>query len=240
MKGRFLVVSLVAGALFGLTALARADDESKWLKFIDKDGVVHFTNVEPPRHIKKRWQKAFAFGPGKAATVSGATSGSSSTAGCRVSRADVVPARDHSPDRFSRYDAIIAEASRLYAIPEALIRAVIKTESDYDPSVVSCAGAKGLMQVMPYEEKSEHIEHVFDPRENILAGTRMLRTKANHWNGDIIRTIASYHAGTGAVTRYGGIPPYETTQKYVQWVMKRYEQNRQRELARAAVEGSGG
>ena len=92
--------------------------------------------------------------------------------------------------------------------------------------MVSCAGAKGLMQVMPYEEKSERIDHVFDPRENIFAGTRMLRTKANHWNGDIVRTIASYHAGTGAVTKYGGIPPYETTRMYVGMVMRRYEQYR--------------
>ena len=141
----------------------------------------------------------------------------------------MVGARDRSPDRYVRYDPFIAEASHLYAIPESLIRAVIKVESDYDPRVVSCAGAKGLMQVMPYEEKSEHIDHVFDPRQNILAGTRMLRRKANHWNGDLKLTVASYHAGVGAVTKYHGIPPYATTQQYVQWVVKQYEKYRRLE-----------
>ena len=236
VMARLLICLLVAGALPSSPANA-----GEWyFTYIDKKGIQHFTNIEPPKRLKKGW-KALDFGPGKAATVSGANPGSS-TAGCRISRADVVPARDKSPERYSRYDAIIAEASRIYAIPEALIRAVIKTESDYDPSVVSCAGAKGLMQVMPYEEKSEQIEHVFDPRENILAGTRMLRRKANHWNGDLEKTIASYHAGTGAVTKYGGVPPYATTQKYVKWVVDRYEKYKSRDLARAAVEveGAGG
>jgi soluble lytic murein transglycosylase-like protein len=211
-----------------LPATARADIYT----FIDKDGVQHFTNVQPPKSKRQHWRTVYATGPGKAGVVSGA-----STAGCKRSRADVVAATDKSPLRYVRYDAYIAEASRLYAIPEALIRAVIKVESDYDPRVVSCAGAKGLMQVMPYEETSEHIEHVFDPRENILAGTRMLRTKANHWNGDLKLTIASYHAGVGAVTKYHGVPPYATTQQYVQWVLKQYDRFRTQELAQA---GGGG
>jgi soluble lytic murein transglycosylase-like protein len=193
--------------------------------YTDADGVLHYTNIEPPQGKGSKW-RLLSSGPGKALTVSGA-----STAGCRISRADVVPARDRSPDRYVRYDGFIAEAARLYAIPEALIRAVIKVESDYDPNVVSCAGARGLMQVMPYEEKSERIDHVFDPRENILAGTRMLRSKANHWNGDLVLTIASYHAGVGAVTKYHGVPPYETTQQYVKMVLKQYERYKARELA---------
>lgn len=73
-------------------------------------------------------------------------------AGCRRSRADVIPASDKSKERYHRYDTYIREASIAYALPEALLRAVMATESDYDPRVVSCAGAKGLMQVMPDEE----------------------------------------------------------------------------------------
>ena len=88
--------------------------------------------------------------------------------------------------------------------------------------------------------KSEHIDHVFDPRENILAGTRMLRTKANHWNGDLKLTIASYHAGVGAVTKYKGIPPYATTQQYVQWVVKAYDRYRSQEMAQASTPPNGG
>ncbi len=225
MRRASLFASLV---LVGAAARPAAADI---YSFTDKDGVLHFTNVEPPKSLQGRWKRIYATGPGKAMAISG-----TSTAGCKVSRADVVPARDRSPDRYTRYDAHIAEASHLYAIPEALIRAVIKVESDYDPNVVSCAGAKGLMQVMPYEEKSEHIDHVFDPRENILAGTRMLRTKANHWNGDLVLTIASYHAGTGAVTKYKGVPPYATTQQYVKWVVKQYERYKALEMARGPSE----
>lgn len=197
--------------------------------FTDEHGLLHFTNVEPPASKRSRW-RLLSSGPGKAMTLSGASS-----AGCKTSRADVVPARDRSPDRYLRYDSYIAYAARLYAIPEALIRAIIRVESDYDPNVVSCAGAKGLMQVMPYEEQSEHIDHVFDPWQNIMAGTRMLRTKANHWNGDLVKTIASYHAGVGAVTKYHGVPPYETTQAYVKAVLKHYERYRERELAQATT-----
>jgi hypothetical protein len=217
--------SVGTALLVALMAAPRAASADIYT-YIDKDGIQHFTNVPPPKTTRHRWRALYPTGPGKAAAVSG-----TSSAGCKGSRADVVPAKDRSPDRYVRYDAYIAEASRLYAIPEALIRAVIKVESDYDPRVVSCAGAKGLMQVMPYEEKSEHIEHVFDPRENILAGARMLRTKANHWNGDLKLTIASYHAGVGAVTKYKGIPPYATTQQYVQWVLKQYDRYRARELS---------
>ena len=71
---------------------------------------------------------------------------SGGASGCRQSRADVVPAADRSPDRYTRYDLYIAEASALYSIPQPLIRAVIKAESDYDPPVVSCAGATALRQ----------------------------------------------------------------------------------------------
>ena len=174
----------------------------------DANGIVHFTNIEPPKGKKSSWH-VLPNGTGRAADAGfGADSSSSpspapgtpfsTVPGCKHSRTDVVSAHDRSPDRYSRYDAFIAAASKMYAIPEPLIRAVIKVESDYDPRVVSCAGAKGLMQVMPYEEKSEHIEHVFDPWQNIAAATRVLRRNANHWRGDLVKTIASYHAGVGA------------------------------------------
>src|SRR5205814_8880796 len=106
--------------------------------FEDSDGVVHFTNVAPARGGGLKWKVLYKTGPGKAGLISGAA-GPTSFAGCAASRADVVPATDRSPDRFTRYDAHIAEAALLYALPPALIRAIIKVESDYDPRVVSCA-----------------------------------------------------------------------------------------------------
>jgi soluble lytic murein transglycosylase-like protein len=179
--------------------------------YTSPDGVVHFTNLEPKGSHSKKWKKIYKTGPGKAAAVRG---------GC--ARCDVVPATDRSSERYTRYDDFIREACELYQIPEALVRAVIKVESDYDPRVVSSAGARGLMQLMPSAQKDMHVHSVHEPRENIFGGTRLLRVLANRFDGDLVLTIAAYHAGAGAVRKYGAIPPYETTQLYVRMVLKQY------------------
>jgi soluble lytic murein transglycosylase-like protein len=134
-----------------------------------------------------------------------------------------VPSRDSSPERYHRYDAQIGEAATVYALPEALVRAVIHVESDYDPRVVSCAGARGLMQLMPDVATEQKVADVFDPRQNILGGARLLRLLANRFHGDLVLTIAGYHAGPGAVQKYNGVPPYETTQRYVYAILQRYQ-----------------
>jgi len=177
--------------------------------YIDKNGVVHFTNI--PRRDRK-WKRIMKTGPGKASAKRGKS-------------VDRIPPRDRSPERYSRYDQHIQEAAVLYHIPVPLVRAVIQVESDFDPRVVSRAGAQGLMQLMPSVSKGMGVENVFDPRQNIFGGTRFLRVLANQFAGDLVLTIASYHAGAGAVRKYGGIPPYETTQKYVRWVLSRYYRN---------------
>jgi soluble lytic murein transglycosylase-like protein len=98
-------------------------------------------------------------------------------------------------------------------------------ESDYDPRVVSSAGARGLMQLMPAVEKDMRVGNVFDPRENILGGTRLLRVLANRYEGDLVLTIAAYHAGPGSLAKYGNqVPPYTNTRKYLRMVLDRYYQ----------------
>jgi soluble lytic murein transglycosylase-like protein len=179
--------------------------------YTSTDGTVHFTNVEPKGSHSRQWKKIYKTGPGKAAAQRGA-----------CDRCDVVPAADRSPERYGRYDAYITEAADLYQIPEPLVRAVIKVESDYDPRVVSSAGARGLMQLMPAAQKDMHVQNVHDPRENIFGGTRYLRVLANRFDGDLVLTIAAYHSGAGSVRKYGAIPPYETTQLYVRMVLKEY------------------
>src|SRR5215470_5654835 len=180
--------------------------------YTDADGVIHFTNIEPSGRDRKKWKVLFKTGPGKSAALRGA--------GCE--RCDRVPAEDTSPQRFTRYDTFIAEAAELYQIPEALIRAVIKIESDYDPRVVSYVGAMGLMQLMPSNVTEDRVADPFDPRNNILGGTRQLRRYANKYNGDLVATLAAFSAGPGAVDKYGGLPPYETTQLYVRLVVAKY------------------
>jgi soluble lytic murein transglycosylase-like protein len=129
---------------------------------------------------------------------------------------------DNSPERFTRYDEHIREAAVLYQIPEELVRAVIKVESNYDPRALSRANAQGLMQLIPETAERMMVSDIYDPRQNIFGGVRYLRVLANLFNGDLSLTIAAYNAGESAVMRHGGIPPYEETQAYVTKVLSFY------------------
>jgi soluble lytic murein transglycosylase-like protein len=133
---------------------------------------------------------------------------------------------DTSPGRRDRYDEHIRQAAALYQIPEELVRAVIKVESDFDPRAVSPANARGLMQLIPETADRMLVTDVFDPRQNIFGGVRYLRVLANLFNGDIELTLAGYNAGEGAVMRYGGIPPYPETIDYVKRVLAYYRDYR--------------
>jgi Transglycosylase SLT domain len=150
--------------------------------------------------------------------------------GSKMVAADRKPAvfmpSDDSPERFSRYDEYIRQAATLYQIPEELVRAVIRVESDFDPRAVSPANARGLMQLVPETAERMMVTDSFDPRQNIFGGVRYLRVLANLFNGDIELTIAAYNAGENAVIRYGGIPPYQETQDYVVKVLGNYRQYR--------------
>ena len=138
---------------------------------------------------------------------------------------------DTSPERFTRYDVYIRQAAALYQIPEELVRAVIKVESDFDPRAVSPANARGLMQLVPETAERMMVTDIFDPRQNIFGGVRYLRVLANLFNGDLELTVAGYNAGENAVIRHGGIPPYAETQDYVARVLAHYRHYR----ANAAV-----
>jgi soluble lytic murein transglycosylase-like protein len=133
---------------------------------------------------------------------------------------------DSSPGRRDRYDEHIRQAAALYQIPEELIRAVIKVESDFDPRAVSPANARGLMQLIPETADRMLVTDVFDPRQNIYGGVRYLRILANLFNGDIELTLAGYNAGENAVIRHGGIPPYPETVDYVKRVLGYYREYR--------------
>src|SRR3954465_14649018 len=131
------------------------------------DGVVEFTNKAPPAGGGTRWKVWLRSGPGKASALRG--------------RTDLVPARDTSTSRFARFDQHIRDQQAYYGIPEALMRAVIKTESDYDPAVVSSAGAQGLMQLMPDTARLMGGTDAFDPRQNIMGGCRYLQVLARRF-----------------------------------------------------------
>jgi transglycosylase-like protein with SLT domain/uncharacterized protein DUF4124 len=204
------VRSAVILAVVALSSQVRADIYS----WTDPDGVTHFTNMKPSGGGK--WKKVLDSAPptgSKAAAERGS-----------CPRCDKVPATDTSPDRFHRYDQFIYEASQLYRIPVPLIRAVISAESDYDPHVVSSMDCKGLMQVHPDVQRDMGtVGDVFDPRTNIMTGTRLLRWLANRVDGDLVLTIAGYHAGLGSLAKYGyTVPPYAYTRQYLKMVLDRY------------------
>jgi soluble lytic murein transglycosylase-like protein len=116
------------------------------------------------------------------------------------------------------YASIIEEASERYHVDAALIASVMEAESAFNPFAVSRTGAMGLMQLMP-ETAAEHgATQPFDPRENIMAGARYLSQLLNRYDGNIRLALAGYNAGPTAVARYGDVPPFPETQRYVRTV----------------------
>ena len=208
---------IVALIVVGFASQVRADIYS----FTDPDGVTHFTNMKPSSGGS--WKKVLD-SPAPTGSKASAQRGS-------CPRCDKVSSNDNSPERFHRYDQFILEASALYKIPVPLIRAVISAESDYDPKVVSSMDCKGLMQVHPdvYIDMGTQGD-VFDPRTNIMTGTRLLRWLANRVDGDLVLTIAGYHAGLGSLAKYGyTVPPYAYTRQYLKMVLDRYYKYRAEE-----------
>jgi len=208
---RVVVTGMLLLGLVASAAVARADVYS----WTDDEGVVHFTNLKPQGG---KWKKVLASEPDRGSKAS-AQRGS-------CDRCDKVSSTDTSPERFHRYDQFIQEASDLYRIPVPLIRAVIKVESDYDTRVVSSMDCKGLMQVHPaVEVDMGSTGDIFDPRTNIMTGTRLLRWLANRVDGDLVLTIAGYHAGLGSLAKYGyTVPPFKYTRTYLKMVLDRYYQ----------------
>jgi soluble lytic murein transglycosylase len=122
----------------------------------------------------------------------------------------------------TKYDHLIADASQRTGVSVPLIKAIIKAESDFNPTAVSKKGAKGLMQIMPQNFKPLGINDPFDPWQNINAGTRYFRQLYDRFNGKLSLSLAAYNAGPKAVDQYKTIPPYEETEEYVRRVLKYY------------------
>jgi Soluble lytic murein transglycosylase and related regulatory proteins (some contain LysM/invasin domains) len=122
----------------------------------------------------------------------------------------------HSVPLFqSKYNDIIIEAARHFDVDAALVSAVIKAESDYNPRIVSHKGARGLMQLMPATAQRFGVTNSFDPRENIFAGTRYLRWLLKKFDDNADLAVAAYNAGEGNVWKYDGVPPFRETVNYI-------------------------
>jgi soluble lytic murein transglycosylase-like protein len=208
LRPTFAAAILALTAIPALPGAAGADI----YKFTDAEGVVHFSTSPGG---DKRF-RVYIHGNGASGKPgSGAAPG-----------VIPVPPSDHDVARYTRYSEWIREAATLYQIPEQLVRAIIRCESDYDPRAVSVSGARGLMQLMPDTATLMQVRDIDDPRENIFGGVRLLRILANEFNGDLELTIAAYNAGDGSVIRFGGIPPFDQTRTYVVAVTKFYRRYR--------------
>jgi soluble lytic murein transglycosylase-like protein len=136
-----------------------------------------------------------------------------------------VPARESqrpASSDYGLYSREIAEASARYGVPERLIWAVIRVESGFDARAVSPKGARGLMQLMPETAAILGVRDMFNPRENIHAGTRHLRGMMDRFHYDLPMAIAAYNAGDRPVAAFRGIPPYPETREYVARVLRYY------------------
>lgn len=118
----------------------------------------------------------------------------------------------------SDYADIVSKCADENGLAPSLIHAVIQTESGGNPRAVSRAGAMGLMQLMPANVRESGISDPFDPEQNIHAGTKQLAGLMAKYHGNVDLALAAYNAGSGAVARYNGIPPYRETVNYVQKV----------------------
>ena len=110
-------------------------------------------------------------------------------------------------------------AAMTYGLDPQLIRSVVQVESAFNPLAVSRDGAKGLMQLRPILARELRVRNPFDPRQNVMGGARYLRRLLDMHDGDVRLALASYNAGPGNVARYGGVPPFQETQKYVKRII---------------------
>jgi soluble lytic murein transglycosylase-like protein len=162
-------------------------------KYVDKEGVLHLTNV-PSDHNAKY-----------------------------VMIMKEKRILFHASIDVNKYDDIIIKTADKFKLDSALIKAVIKAESNFNHRAVSPVGAQGLMQLMPKTASSLNVEDSFHPEKNIEGGARYLRYLLNTYKGDLTLALAAYNAGEKAVAKYNySIPPYRETQNYVRRVYSFY------------------
>jgi len=161
--------------------------------YTDENGVLHFSNA--PTSYRYRY-----FGP----------------------EASMHASIYYPITRINAYDDIIREASLHHGMQFELIKALIHAESNFNPNAISQSGAIGLMQIMPDNLNAFGIRDPFDPRDNIMGGTRYLKQLMKKYDSDLSLSLAAYNAGPGAVDKYQDIPPFPETENYVEKVLTYY------------------
>ena len=137
------------------------------------------------------------------------------------------------------YGQLIQTAAQKYGVDPDLVFSVITAESNFNPNAVSRRGARGLMQLLPSTATRLGVKDIFDPGQNIDAGTRYLHELLTLYQGDLVLTVAAYNAGPGALQKYGRVPPYRETQSYIRAIRKTYAQRKSKADAKAETTRDG-
>ncbi len=199
MRLQFMMVLLCRSLFFAVAILSfqlvAADAQANMYSCRDANGSIRFTNAPSTSDCSVLGKKV------------------------RPTKTVWAPPSSYNP---SSYDRHIWAAGNRYNVDPYLIKAVIRTESDFDSKAVSRTGAQGLMQLMPATARELRVRDPFNPADNINGGTKYLRKMLDTFENNLVLSIAAYNAGPGAVTRASGVPRIPETVRYVVKVLKHY------------------
>lgn len=196
--------------VLGTLALCASTASAQIALVSKQDGRQVFINADPPSKVAKIDLNSAAAARSRATIY---MPGESSFTGR--------PRPDLNLDRDGA-EKLVREAAQRHHVDPALIRAVIETESNWNPTAVSRKGARGLMQLIPSTAQRFGVNDMFNPKQNVDAGVRYLKTLLERYNGNLDLALAAYNAGEGAVDRAHGIPAFRETRNYVQKVQNAY------------------
>jgi soluble lytic murein transglycosylase len=183
-------------------------------QYTDENGTIHFTNVSVAkgkkyRRVAEPGETTPQAKPSPRPVVSPAAAQSAVT----------------STNVPSAYLESINTACDRHGVDPALVHAIMKVESDFNPYALSRKGAMGLMQLMPQTAMDMNVRNSFNPEDNIFGGVKYLRYLLDRYEGNVSLALAAYNSGETAVKRWGTIPPFPETQNYVQRIMRLYHGN---------------
>ncbi|HEY6127260.1 MAG TPA: lytic transglycosylase domain-containing protein [Candidatus Acidoferrum sp.] len=197
------IASLFCMGVFFSIFLFAATAPAQIAKVSNDDGRLLFVNAEPPPILKLAPRRRSSIFLPSETSLSGKNR----------------PAMNLDRDGAEK---LVREAAERHSIDPALVRAVIETESNWNPSAISRKGAVGLMQLIPTTAQRFGVNDLYSPQQNVDAGVKYLKTLLERYNGNLDLALAAYNAGEGAVDRAHGVPSFRETRNYVQRVQSAY------------------